>query len=163
MSRSRTDGAGAAGLSSRRFHWDQALVTQADALNQIGWCLAKLGRYEEALGLCQQALALHLQLGDTHSEPNTLDSLAYAHHHLGHHAEAAVYYRRAVELFAELECAYLQAQTLAYAGDAHHDDGDTPAAHDAWTQALAIFDDLHHPAAGEVRAKLEKLDLTAGA
>ena len=154
---------GRQGLSLSQAAGDQALVTQADALNQIGWYLAKLGRYEEALGPCQQALALHFQLGDTHSEPTTLDSLAYAHHHLGHHAEAAVYYRRAVELFAELECAYLQAQTLAYAGDAHHDDGDTPAAHDAWTQALAIFDDLHHPAAGDVRAKLEKLDLTAGA
>jgi hypothetical protein len=78
----------------------------------IGWNLAMTGSYQQALGFCQQALALHHQLGDKHSEPSTLDSLAYAHRHLGH---------------------------------------------DAWTQALAILDDLRHPHAEQVRTKLRQL------
>jgi tetratricopeptide (TPR) repeat protein len=95
------------------------------------------------------ALALHRQFGDQHSEPSTLDSLAYAYRHLGHHAEAAACCRRAVELHADLGFHYQKAETLIYAGDAHQVSGDVPAAHDAWTQALAILDDLRHPRAAQ--------------
>jgi hypothetical protein len=31
-------------------------------------------------------------------------------------------------------------------------------ARDAWQQALAIFEDLRHPGAGQVRAKLASMD-----
>ncbi len=141
-------------LSLARAAGDQARTTHADALNHTGWYLAKLGSYQEAIGFCEQALAMHRQLGDIHSEPATLDSLAYAHRHLGHYAEAARYYRSAVDLYAKLGSYYHQAETLTYAGDAHHDGGDIPAARDAWTQALAILEDLHHPHAEHVRAKL---------
>lgn len=136
---------------------DQAKPVQADALNAIGWELAMLGSYQQALGYCQQALDLHRHLGDRHSEPSTLDSLAYAHQHLGHHAEAADCYSRAVDLLAELGYSYKKAETLTYAGDAHHANGDQAAARDAWTQALAILDDLHHPDSEQVHAKLARL------
>ena len=92
-----------------------------------------------------------------HGEPTTLDSLAYAHSHLGHHAEAADCYRQAVELFDELGFRYKKAETLTYVGDAHHADGNIPAARTAWTQALTALDDLHHPDAEQVRAKLRHL------
>jgi tetratricopeptide (TPR) repeat protein len=136
---------------------DQAKPTQADALNQMGWCLALLGRYQEALRFCQQAVTLHRQVGDKHGEPTALDSLAYAHSHLGHHSEAADCYRQAVELFAELGFRYKKAETLIYVGDAHHAGGNIPAARTAWTQALTALDDLHHPDAEQVRAKLRRL------
>jgi tetratricopeptide (TPR) repeat protein/transcriptional regulator with XRE-family HTH domain len=137
---------------------DPAKATQADALNMVGWLLAAVGDYQQALGFCQQALTLHRQIGDKHSEPATLDSLAYAHSHLGHHAEAAACYRRAVELFADLGDHHRKAETLTYAGDAHHASGDVPAARDAWAHALAILEDLHHPEARQVRAKLALLN-----
>lgn len=136
---------------------DQAKSTQADALNQMGWCLALLGSYQQALRSCQQAVTLHRQAGDKHGEPTALDSLAYAHSHLGHHAEAADCYRQAVELFAELGFRYKKAETLIYVGDAHHAGGNIPAARTAWTQALTALDDLHHPDAEQVRAKLRHL------
>lgn len=51
------------------------------------------------------------------------------------------------------------ARTLAHLGDAHHATGDLSAARNAWAEALAILEDLHHlPAALEVRAKLRDLD-----
>jgi len=131
----------------------------ADALNQIGWYLAQLGRHQQALEYCQQAVALSQQIGHRHIQPVALDSLAYAYQHLGRHGEAAECYRRAVELLEKLGDRWRKAQTLAYAGDAHEADGNVPAALEAWTEALAILDDLHHPDAEPLRGKL---DLPAG-
>jgi len=126
----------------------------AEALNQVGWDLAQVGRYRRALTYCRRAVTLSHRLGNKHTQPAVLDSLAYVYQHLGQHAEAADCYRRAVELLDELGHRYQKADTLAHAGDAHHADGDLPAARQAWTQALAILDDLHHPDAGPLRAKL---------
>jgi tetratricopeptide (TPR) repeat protein len=126
----------------------------ADALNQIGWYLAQLGRHRQALGYCQRAVALSQQLGHKHLQPVAFDSLAYVYQHLGHHGEAADCYRRAVELHEELGHRYQKAETLGYVGDAHHADDNLPAARQAWTQALAILDDVHHPDAEPLRAKL---------
>jgi transcriptional regulator with XRE-family HTH domain/tetratricopeptide (TPR) repeat protein len=126
----------------------------ADALNQVGWELALLGCYQQALGYCQRAVALSRQIDERHLEPYALDSLAYVHWHLGHHAEAADCYRRAIELFGEEGHRYRKAQTLAHAGDAHHATGNQAAAQQAWKQARDILDDLHHPDADTIRAKL---------
>ena len=130
----------------------------AEALNQVGWDLAQLGRYSQALSYCQRAVTLNRQLGNKHTQPSALDSLAYVHQHLGHHAEAADCYRRAVELLDELGHRYQKADTLVHAGDAHHADGNLAAARHAWTQALTILDDLHHPDADTIRAKLTRHD-----
>jgi hypothetical protein len=48
--------------------------------------------------------------------------------------------------------------TLPHLGDIHRAMGNRHAAHDAWQQALTILDDLHHPDAEQVRAKLAGLD-----
>jgi len=129
---------------------------QAEALNQIGWELARIGRYPQALRYCQRAVALGEQLGHKHQHPAALDSLAYVYRHLGRHAEAADCYHRAVELFDELGHRYQKAETLTYAGDAYHADSNLAAACRAWEQALAILDDLHHPDAEHLRAKLRQ-------
>jgi DNA-binding SARP family transcriptional activator/tetratricopeptide (TPR) repeat protein len=132
----------------------QAQPLVADALNQVGWYLALLGRHRRALGYCQRAVALARQLRHNHGQPAVLGSLAYVYQHLGRYADAADCYRRAVKLLEELGDRWGKARTLGYAGDAHHADGNLPAARQAWTQALAILDDLHHPDAEPLRAKL---------
>ena len=38
--------------------------------------------------------------------------------------------------------------------DAHHAADNAMAARDAWTKALVILDELHHPSAGQLRDKL---------
>jgi tetratricopeptide (TPR) repeat protein len=126
----------------------------AHAFNQLGWMLAQLGRYRQALPYCQHAVALSQRIGNRHTLPHALDSLAYVYRHLGRHAEASDCYRRALELLDEQGATYSKADTLVYVGDAHHANGDPAAARQAWRQALAILDDLHHPDADAIRAKL---------
>jgi tetratricopeptide (TPR) repeat protein len=140
----------------------QAQPLAATALNQVGWYLAQLGRYRQALGYCQQAVTLSQRLGHKHLQPVALDSLAYVYQHLDHHGQAADCYRRAVDLLEELGHHWHKAQTLTYAGDAHQSDGNLPAARQAWTQALAILDDLHHPDAEPLRAKFRPLATVPG-
>jgi tetratricopeptide (TPR) repeat protein len=123
----------------------------------MGWCLAHMGRYQQALEYCQQAVALHRQVGHKHSEPAALDSLAYVYSRLGHHADAADCYRQAAELYAKLGYHYREAETLACVGDAHHANGSAGAAREAWAQALTALDALRHADAGQVRAKLRQL------
>jgi tetratricopeptide (TPR) repeat protein len=129
---------------------------QADALNTVGWCLAQKGEYAEAIPYCEEALVLHRDLGHGIVQATTWDSLGYAHHHLGNHAEAIACYRAAVDMFRELGARADEATTLTGLGDTHHAAGDTAAARDAWRRALAILDDLGHPDADDVHARLER-------
>jgi hypothetical protein len=43
-------------------------------------------------------------------------------------------------------------------GDIRHAADDLPGAREAWQQALTILDDLGHPDADKVRAKLDRID-----
>jgi tetratricopeptide (TPR) repeat protein len=131
-----------------------ALSLQAEALNQLGWALAMLGRYPQALRYCQRAVAMSQKAGNEHHQPAAFDSLAYVHRHLGQHAEAADCYHRAIDLFDQLGHRHQKAETLVYLGEAYQANGSPAAARQAWLQALAILDDLHHPDAGPLRAKL---------
>jgi tetratricopeptide (TPR) repeat protein len=131
---------------------------QANALNAVGWYFAQLGDYRCALTYCQQALSLHEDLSDRLGEANTWDSLGYAHHHLGHHAQAVTCYQHALDLSRDIGDRYYEADNLIHLGDTHHDAGNPTAARDAYQQALIILEDLDHPDAAQVRAKLTGLD-----
>jgi hypothetical protein len=62
--------------------------------------------------------------------------------------------RHALTMIREIGDRFGEADILTHLGDARHAAGDPAEAEDAWRQALAILDDLHHPSAGKVRAKL---------
>jgi hypothetical protein len=47
-----------------------------------------------------------------------------------------------------------QDETLGQIGDTRHAAGQPDEACAAWEEALAIFDNLHHPDAGQIRARL---------
>ncbi len=128
---------------------------QARALNALGWYSALLGDHVHALAYCEQAIVLLRDLGDLAGEADTWDSLGYAHHHLGHHAEAVACYTRAVDPYQHLGDRDSQATALTHIGDIHLAAGSHGAARETWQQALAILDDLHHPDADRVRAKLQ--------
>jgi hypothetical protein len=55
---------------------------------------------------------------------------------------------------AEVGDRYEEAETLIHLGDTRHAAGELALARDTWQQALAIFEDIQHPDAGQVRAKL---------
>jgi tetratricopeptide (TPR) repeat protein len=133
---------------------------QAEALSAVGWCHAQLGDHHQTLTHCQQALTLLRELGERAGQAATWDSLGYAHHHLGHHTRAITCYQHALSLYRDLGDRYHEADTLTNLGDTHHSTGRHHAAHDAWQQALIILDDLDHPNAEQVRAKLAGLDIS---
>src|SRR5439155_18565442 len=108
----------------------------------------------QALDHCRQALALQQQLGDRNGQATTWDSLGYAHHLLGEDLRAVDCYQQAIDLYRELGDRYYEADTLTHLGNAHQALGDPDAARTAWRQALDILDQLQHPEADQVRARL---------
>ena len=130
---------------------------EAQALNALGWTQALLGESQSALTSCEQALALFQKLSDRHGEAQTWDSLGYAHHHLQHHVQAITCYRNGLTMARYLGDRYQEAETLGNLGDTHFAMGDSHAAYADWQQALTILDELNHPEAEQVRAKLATL------
>jgi tetratricopeptide (TPR) repeat protein/transcriptional regulator with XRE-family HTH domain len=144
-------------------HAEQALLryqaigdkaSEAVALNDVGWCHGLLGDYQQARAFCRQSLTMCAEIGDRRLEGHAWDSLGYAEHHLGNLAEAAACYQRALSLFRESGDRAHQADTLTHLGDTRHAAGEPAQARQDWQQALAILDDIQHPDAGQVRAKL---------
>jgi tetratricopeptide (TPR) repeat protein len=138
----------------------------ARARTREGLCLTHLGEYQQALACSLEAIAIHRELGelaDKYCEAETLKTLGDTHYHLGSHPQAIGYHRQALELNRQLGDHYTEADTLTRLGDAYEAAAEPDAAKDAWQQALAILDDLHHPDAAHVRAKLSKpLEVIAG-
>jgi DNA-binding SARP family transcriptional activator/tetratricopeptide (TPR) repeat protein len=134
---------------------DQRAVL-AGALNAVGWYLTHVGEYQQALIYCEQALTLRHELGDPRREATVLDSVGYVHHHLGHHTEAIGCYQRALDLNRRYGDRYGEAVLLSHLGDTHLAAGDTGAARESWQHALDILDELSHPGADRLRAKLHQ-------
>lgn len=128
---------------------------QARTLNLIGWLHARLGDYRDALTTCGEALSLAVAQHDLRTEAATLDSLGYAHHHLGQHDQAVAFYRQAVDRFQKAEELYGEAHTLGHLGDTHAATGRHHHAQLAWRRALAILDELDHPDAAVISAKID--------
>lgn len=129
---------------------------QAVALNACGWAQCQLRHYEQALTSLQHALELHRALGHRPGEAATWDSLGYTHNRLHHHAKACVCYARAITLYSELEDLWNQADSLMHLGQAKRAANDSPAALDAWQQALEILHPLQDPAADRLRAEIKE-------
>jgi len=86
------------------------------------------------------------------------DSLGYAHHHLGHHSLAVGCYEHALDLWRGLGDRYNESIALTHIGITHHTTGEPATARSAWQRALTILDDLNHPDAEQLRAKLLHLN-----
>lgn len=130
---------------------------QAAALNAIGWCHVLLGDPQRSRTFCRRALALNRERGNRRSEALTWDSLGYAEHQVGRFAKAAACYRRALHLFQECGDRFYEAEILTHLGNTRHAAGDPQEARAAWQAALDILDDLRHPDADQVRAKLGQI------
>lgn len=127
---------------------------EANALNILGANYLLLNNYQRALDHCSQALDLFCRLGDKAGQASALESLGDTSGHHGCPDHAIANYQRAVALRRELGDHYLEAVALTRLGDIHHGNGDAAAAEEAWHQGLAILDELEHPDAVKIRAKL---------
>jgi tetratricopeptide (TPR) repeat protein len=153
--------ADALGHAEQALHLYQAIgdkANEAAALNNLGWCHGLLGDYQQARAFCRQALTVCAQADDPCNEGIAWDSLGYTEHHLGNLAEAAACYQHALTLHREAGARFLEAETLTHLGDTRNAAGELAQARETWQQALAILDDLHHPDAVQIRAKLASTD-----
>jgi tetratricopeptide (TPR) repeat protein/transcriptional regulator with XRE-family HTH domain len=149
--------ADALGHSEQALHLYQAIgdkASEAVALNNVGFFYGTLGDYLRAREFCRRALTLSLQVGYRWAEGHAWDSLGYAEHHLGNLTEAAACFQRALSLHQETGDRFHAAETLNRLGDTRHAAGEPTHARQAWQQALVILDDLQHPDADQIRAKL---------
>jgi tetratricopeptide (TPR) repeat protein/transcriptional regulator with XRE-family HTH domain len=133
-------------------------ASEAVTLNTVGWCHSVLGDYLEARAFCRQALTLCAETANRWVEGIAWDSLGYAEHHLGNLAEAADCYQRALSLHRESGDRFNEALALTHLADTRHAAGEMAQARQGWQQALVILDDLQHPDANQVRAKLASTD-----
>jgi tetratricopeptide (TPR) repeat protein len=133
---------------------DEVDVLRFRCLCQDGGAALREGAWDRAF--CQRALSLSTDVGHRRLEGSGWDSLGYAEHHLGNFAEAAACYERALGICREFGDRYREATILTHLGDTCHAAGDLPQACQAWQRALAILEDIQHPDAAEVRAKLDR-------
>ena len=128
---------------------------QAHALSLIGWAHARLGDHDQALDYSHRALALYRPLGDEASQASVHYILGYLDRRHGRFEQAVARYRTALELIDGGFDPLNQAEMLCALGDAHDQAGDGQQALQAWQQALAVFEELRHPQAQPLRAKIE--------
>ena len=129
---------------------------QANAYAAISWCLARLGRHREALDAGRLGLRLHPDEdgGTRNTAASQWDSLGFSYIGLRDTERALACFRESLTRYRQTANFRHQATVLTHIGDAHWQAGDTVAATEAWRQALAILDELGHPDAEQVRAKL---------
>jgi tetratricopeptide (TPR) repeat protein len=149
-----TDALGHAEQALRLYQVIGDKASEAAALNNVGWYHGLVGDYRQARAFCRHALTLSADVGHRWLEGYIWDSLGYAEHHLGNLAEAIACYRRALSLYREAGDRFYEADALTHLGDTRLAAGELAQAQEVWQQALAILEDLRHPDADQVRAKL---------
>jgi DNA-binding SARP family transcriptional activator/tetratricopeptide (TPR) repeat protein len=112
---------------------------EAQALNAVGWCAARLGDYDTARAHCQAALALHRRHETREAETATLDSLGYIDHHTGHHRGAIQHYQQALDLLRGYGNTYQSAAVLDHLGHSYAALGEYQEARAVWQQALELY------------------------
>jgi len=115
----------------------------AGALNNLGWFLARFGRYERARDCCMEALQASRALGYKVGEAASLDSLGYIFTHAGRHSEAVEHYRQALRAHRALKDGFEEANTLSGLAEAHEALGETESARETWRQALDLYRAQH--------------------
>lgn len=126
----------------------------AISLYQIAMTLTAAGRAGDAVPRITTALELVRRLGHRRAEARGLQLAATVYMRLGQHQTAIEQYRTALTIYRDLNDHWYQAAVLTELGDALQENQRLPESRDAWSHALAIYDELGAPQATELRAKL---------
>ncbi|MEU8639454.1 BTAD domain-containing putative transcriptional regulator [Amycolatopsis sp. NPDC048633] len=130
------------------------VVGQAKVLGNVGLVLATMGRTEEARQRLAEAAAFAARLGDRHLEATVQHNLGYARACDGRFIEAERSYQQALLIREDIGDAEGRASTLEKIGTLLHDTGNPAHGTRYWEAALVVFDEIAHPKAAEVRARL---------
>jgi DNA-binding SARP family transcriptional activator len=135
-------------------HW----WTQASLENTAGWLYARMEQLPQALTHCQRALGLHREAGNPGGVADSLHSIGFVYFKLGDYAKSKTHYEQALEDYREVGSPFGEAESMAGLGDIMVAEGDADGARTRWLDAVVILDQLSHPMAGEVHAKIAALD-----
>ena len=127
------------------------------ALTALATLYCELGSYKLARELCDRALGLQREAGNQQGQVYAWHALADMHRRRGEYAEAARCFHEALNVPVEFSprLYWHRALVLTHFGDSELASGDLMAARAAWQRARRILEDLKHPHAGLVRARLE--------
>jgi DNA-binding SARP family transcriptional activator/tetratricopeptide (TPR) repeat protein len=125
--------------------------------NEMGWTYLATGALSEAREQCEQAIALNRQIGHRGGEAAAWDTLGSAYERAHDRQRALTCCQRALELYRDIHDRSMEADTLAHIGSLHSQAGDRAGAERAWRDALAILEELDHPDAEGVRARLAEV------
>ncbi|MFD1660589.1 ATP-binding protein [Streptomyces caeni] len=126
----------------------------ADGLTSVAQQWERLGEHTVALDHARRALDLYTRLGHLDGQAGILIGMGRAEQGLGRPAAAIGHYEVSLDLDRALGDRYREAHALEHLGDAHAALGRGEDARALWEEALALFQDLHHPDTEPVRAKL---------
>ncbi|MGW0335642.1 ATP-binding protein [Streptomyces sp. NPDC003011] len=126
----------------------------ADGLTSVAQQWERLGEHAVALDRARRALDLYTRLGHLDGQAGILIGMGRAELGLGRPAAAIGHYEVSLDLDRALGDLYHEARALEHLGDAHAALGRGEDARALWEGALALFEDLHHPDAEPVRARL---------
>lgn len=129
-------------------------VALADGLTSVSQQWERLGEHTVSLDHARRALDLYTRLGHLDGQAGILIGMGRAEQGLGRPAAAIGHYEVSLDLDRALGDRFREAHALEHLGDAHAALGRGKDARALWEEALALFEDLHHPDAEPVRAKL---------
>ncbi|RRR98164.1 AfsR/SARP family transcriptional regulator [Glycomyces terrestris] len=130
---------------------------EARALNNVGYCLARLGELGPALRRCEEAIAVFAGLDDPAGAAGAWESLGLVHSLSGRHDRAAECMERSSA--ASLACGEKQQAAVALIGLGENRlaTEDRDAAARAWEAAVRLLEELRDPGAAGVRERLAAL------
>ncbi|MEU2226833.1 helix-turn-helix domain-containing protein [Streptomyces sp. NPDC018347] len=130
----------------------------AREMNAVGWYLALLGRYEETIALCEEAVPLLRRHRNVRIEAAARDTMGYARQRLGDLDAAMADYRESLRLYAEGFDGYNQAEVLDHLATAQQERGDRVGARESWLRAADLLNAINSPRAARMRANAQALD-----
>jgi tetratricopeptide (TPR) repeat protein len=125
----------------------------------LGEIYADLGDYTEAIANFEQSLAIHRQLSNSDAEADALCGLSDVSLRHGDTATALTYAHKALALSREVGHVETEARAMQCLGFAHHALGDRMRARRYVLDAIARFESMSSPAAGELQRRAAELGL----
>jgi tetratricopeptide (TPR) repeat protein len=127
---------------------------EARALNNLGDLAHRTGRHDESVGHYEWSLSLYRDLGDPAGQAKAFNGIGEVALAIGDHARALAAHAEAHMHASKIGQQQEQARACAGLGDVHHHLGEADEAREQWQHALALYEELGVPEAGELRVRL---------
>ena len=134
-------------------------VWVARKLNSVGWHASLLGRHEQALAACTEALAITRAHGDRENEAATLDSLGTIATATGQFHTALTHYSEALAIMQDLGASYRIEDIFDHLAAAYLGLGQPERAREHWLEARRLYrSHYRYSMADQVEVQLATLD-----